>query len=109
MEELLVVAEMHRFVWWGARDHRVKWARKICFILLRIILAPGMILGGLSFILLPFAFATIQDPDKPLGWSEYLGVVFSGGSEAFAIGIMMIIFGVVIAGVPLPGKPGGPG
>jgi hypothetical protein len=86
----------------------MKWARKICFILLRIILGPCIILGGLSFILLPFAFATMQDPSKPLSWGEYLAVVWKGGADAFAIGIVTIIFGVVIATIPIPGKPKGP-
>ena len=85
------------------------WARKICFVLLRIILAPCIILGGLSFILLPFAFATMQDPSKPLGWGEYLAAVWKGGADAFAIGIILIIAGVTVAGIPLPGKPKSPG
>ncbi len=84
------------------------WVRKICFILSRIILAPCMILGGLSFILLPFALATMQDPDKPLTWSEYLGAVLRGGSDTIGIGIALIIFGVVIARIPLPGAPNRP-
>jgi hypothetical protein len=89
----------------------VFWIRKICFIVTRIILAPCAILGGLGFILLPFAFATMQDPDKPLSWSEYLGVVFRGGIESFVIAAALFTFGVVIARVPLPGasnRPGGP-
>jgi hypothetical protein len=81
------------------------WVREIYFILVRVILAPCMILGGLWFILLPFAFATMQDPDKPLGWREYLGVVFKGGGESFVIGIAMIVFAVIVARIPLPGKP----
>ncbi len=87
------------------------WIRIIYFILTRIILAPCAILGGLGFILLPFAFATMQDPDKPLSWSQYLGVVFRGGIESFVIAAALFTFGVVIARVPLPEvskRPGGP-
>ena len=80
------------------------WIRKICFILTRIIVAPAAILAGLWFILMPFAFATMQDPDKPLSWSEYLGVVFRGdGLDCFVIAGGLIAFGVVVARVPLPG------
>jgi hypothetical protein len=68
-----------------------------------------MILGGFWFILLPFAFATLQDPDKPLSWSEYLSLVFTKGSDALAVGMAMIIFGVLIMRVPLPGAPKTPG
>jgi hypothetical protein len=81
----------------------VFWIRKICFILTRIILAPAAIFAGLGFILMPFAFATMQDPEKPLSWSEYLGVVFRGGGiECFVIAAGLIAFGIVIATVPLP-------
>jgi hypothetical protein len=86
----------------------VSWIRKIYFICSRIILAPCLILGGLWFILLPFAFASMQDPDKPLSWSEYFGVVMSGGTVAFLIGIAMMIFGAVVARVPLPRTHKGP-
>jgi hypothetical protein len=79
------------------------WIRKICFILLRIVLAPCMILGGLWFILLPFGFATMQDPSTPWSWSEYFATVWRGGSDALVIGVIAIIFGVVLAGTPLPG------
>ncbi len=80
------------------------WIRKICFILTRIILAPAAIVAGLGFIVMPFAFATMQDPDKPLSWSEYLSVVFGGGGiDCFVIASGLIAFGVVIARVPLPG------
>ena len=80
------------------------WIRKICFILTRIILAPAAILAGLGFVLMPFAFATMQDPDKPLSWSEYLGMVFRGGGiDCFVIAAGLIAFGVVVARVPLPG------
>ncbi len=85
------------------------WIRKIYFILTRIVLAPSAILGGLGFILLPFAFATMQDPDQPLSWSEYLGVVFRGGIESFVIAAALFTFGVVIARVPLPAAPERPG
>ena len=87
-----------------AEPNLMAWfIRKLCFILLRIILVPCMILGGLLFGLLPFAFATIQDPDKPLSWREYLGVVFgNGGTECFVIAAAAITFGVVIARIPLP-------
>jgi hypothetical protein len=91
----------------------VVWIRGICFILTRIIVAPAAILAGLAFILLPFAFATMQDPDKPLSWSEYLGVVFRGGGiDWFVYAAGLIAIGVVVARVPLPGAPGkavGPG
>lgn len=81
------------------------WIRKICFILTRIVIAPAAILAGLGFILLPFAFATMQDPDKPLSWSEYLGVVFRGGGlDSFVIAAGLIAFGVVVARVPLPAE-----
>jgi hypothetical protein len=83
---------------------RVWWIRKFYFILLRIIVAPLMVLAGLWWIFMPFAFATMQDPDKPLSRSEYLALVFKGGTECFVIGIAMIAFGVIVAGIPLPGS-----
>jgi hypothetical protein len=80
------------------------WARTLRFILFSFIVAPW-ILAGAFFLILPFAFATMQDPDKPLSWSEYLAVVWKGGSECFVVGSAMIIFGVMIARSPLPGAP----
>ena len=81
------------------------WIRKICFILTRIILAPAAMFAGLGFILMPFAFATMQDPEKPLSWSEYFGMVFRGGIECFVIAAGLIKSGIVIATIPLPPAP----
>jgi hypothetical protein len=79
------------------------WVRKI-----RFIVAPPIILAGLFFVFLPFAFATMLDgdPDKPLGWREYLGEVFTHGIDSLSIGVPAIILGFTIAAGGGPITPG---
>lgn len=75
----------------------MKWAQKAAVIFLRNIAGPCFVLGGIWFILLPFAFASMQDPDKPLSWSEYLGLIIRGGSGSFVIGLTLLVFGAMLA------------
>ncbi len=81
------------------------WVRSI-----RFILAPPIILAGLFFIFLPFGFATMLDgdPDKPLGWPDYLRIVITSrdGVGTLAIGMVAIILGIYIAS---PGRSATPG
>lgn len=65
----------------------------------RFVLAPLLILGGLWFIAIPFAFATMRDgdPDAPQGWREYLGEVFTAGVSSLAIGLVLIAGGFYLA------------
>jgi hypothetical protein len=64
------------------------------------ILAPLLILGGLWFIAMPFAFATMRFGDRmsPPPWGEYLSEVFSGGISSVAIGLILVIGGLFVAG-----------
>ena len=65
----------------------------------RFVLGPLLFLGGLWFIALPFAFATLSfgGRDAPPGWGEYLGKVFTGGVSSMSIGLIMVIGGIYLA------------
>jgi len=65
--------------------------RRFCFIV-----APPLVLGGLWCIALPFAFASMRDPNIPLGWGEYLRLIVSQGSGAIGLGMVLIVLGVWI-------------
>jgi hypothetical protein len=73
----------------------------------RFILGPLLILGGLWFIALPFAFATMRFGDRlsPPPCAEYLTEVFRGGILAFAIGLILVTGGLFAAG-PHKSPPG---
>jgi threonine/homoserine/homoserine lactone efflux protein len=65
---------------------------------IRFVVGPLLVFGGLWFIALAFAFATLaDDPDAPFSWVDYLGVVFHGGASSIAIGLVMIIGGIYLA------------
>ncbi len=63
---------------------------------INFIVAPPLVLGGLWCIALPFAFARMRDPDIPLGWGEYLGLIVSQGTGAIGLGMLLIVLGVWI-------------
>jgi hypothetical protein len=67
--------------------------------IVNFIVAPPLVLGGLWFILLPFAFARLRfaDPNAHPGWGEYLTEVLTSGLVSFSIGIGLITVGMVIA------------
>jgi hypothetical protein len=72
---------------------------------IRFILGPLFVLGGLWFMAMPFAFATMSfgDREAPPTWAEYLGEVFRGGADALGIGLVLFIVGLYLAGSG--GKP----
>ena len=65
----------------------------------RFILGPLLILGGLWFIAMPFAFATMRfggrETEPP--WAAYLGEVFRGGVSLFSMGFILLIVGLFVA------------
>lgn len=65
----------------------------------RFVLGPLLVLGGLWFIALPFAFAAMigGDRDVPPGWGEYLGHVYTGGVSSISMGLILIIGGTCLA------------
>ena len=65
----------------------------------RFILGPLLILGGLWFIALPFAFVTMAfgGRDAPPGWGEYLGKVFTDGVSSISMGLILVIGGIYLA------------
>ena len=67
--------------------------------LTRFVVAPLFVLGGLWFLAMPFAFATMLDgdPNSPMTWREYLGAVWSGGATAFVLGLGLLVAGVYLA------------
>jgi len=67
--------------------------------LTRFVLGPLLVLGGLWFIAIPFAFATLLygDRDAPPGWGEYLGDVFTRGVSPIGMGLVLMIGGIYLA------------
>jgi hypothetical protein len=67
--------------------------------IIRFILGPLLILGGLWFIAMPFGFATMRFGDRvsPPPWGEYLGEVFRGGASSIAVGLILVIAGLLVA------------
>jgi hypothetical protein len=56
----------------------------------RFIVGPFLILGGLWFIAMPFAFATMRFGGRETepAWGEFLGEVFRGGVSSFTKGLI---------------------
>ena len=75
--------------------------------IIRFILAPLLILGGLWFIAMPFGFATMRfgGRESPPPWGEYLGEVFRGGVSSIAVGLILVIAGL-FAATPHKSQPG---
>jgi hypothetical protein len=65
----------------------------------RFVLGPLFVLGGLWCIAMAFASATLRDgdPDAPLSWRDYLGVVFSDGLSSICMGLIGIVGGIYLA------------
>ncbi len=65
----------------------------------RFILGPLLILGGLWFIAMAFAFATLSEGGRetPMSWREYLGEVFTTGIEPISFGLVAVIAGIYLA------------
>jgi hypothetical protein len=65
----------------------------------RLIFGPLLILGGLWFIAMPFAFATMRFGGRETEptWAEYLGEVFRGGVSSFSVGLILLVVGLFVA------------
>jgi hypothetical protein len=76
----------------------------------RFVLGPSLMLGGLWFIAMPFAFATLRfggrETEPP--WTEYLGEVFRGGVSSFSTGLILLAAGPFVA-APRNRRPLTPG
>lgn len=75
--------------------------------IIRFILGPLLILGGLWFIAMPFGFAWMRfgGREVPPPWGEYLGEVFRGGVSSIAVGLILVIAGL-FAAAPHKSPPG---
>ena len=73
--------------------------RRVSERLTRFVLGPLFVVGGLWYIAMAFAFASLKDgdPDAPLSWGDYLGDVFNGGLASICMGIIGIIGGIYLA------------
>jgi hypothetical protein len=65
----------------------------------RFILGPLLIFGGLWFIAMPFAFATMRFGGRETepSWAEYFGEVFRGGVSSFSVGLILLFVGLFVA------------
>jgi hypothetical protein len=72
--------------------------------MVRFVVAPLVILGGLWCLLFVFAFAKLGDPDNLWGWKDYVSHIASGGGiPVIGIGLLMILGGLYLAAGPRRG------
>ena len=65
----------------------------------RFILGPVFVLGGLWFVAMPFAFASMSFGDRvsPPTWDDYLGEVFRVGVSSLGMGLLLVVGGLYLA------------